>query len=332
MVLKDRVQEFTGRRIAVLGDIIADEYLLGQTSRVSREAPVLILKYHSRELSLGGAANAAHNVKTLGGEVSLIGVVGEDPLGEEVLGLLEAEGIKTQGVVRAPEASTTCKTRILAGGLYTAKQQVLRIDREWEGEYTRPTTEKLLASLKRATRRAEALVVSDYGLGVVKGPVLAAVNRLAEEAGAASPQPRLPLVTVDSRHNVLAFRGVTSLTPNEVEVQEVLGNHLPEERVLREGEALRRRLGARGLLLTRGSRGMILFEGGEAPRPLSIFGSDEVADVTGAGDTVISAFTLAQAAGASMWEAAQLANIAAGLVVMKRGTATVTAQELLEVL
>lgn len=332
MRLKDRVRDFSGRHVAVLGDIIADEYLLTQTSRVSREAPILILKYHSREVSLGGAANAAHNVKALGGEVSLIGVLGEDPLGEEVIALLKAKGIETQGVVRAPEASTTCKTRILAGGLYTAKQQVLRIDREWGGEYTESTSKRLLASLEEASRRVEALLVSDYGLGVVKGPVLSAVNRLAEEACAASPRPRPPLVTVDSRHNVLAFRGMTALTPNEVELKEVVGNPLPEERVFREGEALRRRLGARGLLLTRGSRGMVLFEGGEAPRPLDIFGSDEVADVTGAGDTVISAFTLAQVAGASMWEAAQLANIAGGLVVMKRGTATVTAEELLEVL
>ncbi len=332
MGLKERARDFSGRRITVLGDIIADEYLLAQTDRISREAPVPILKYRSRELSLGGAANAAHNVKALGGDVSLVGIVGEDHLGKEILKLLETEGVDTQRVIRAQEAATTCKTRILAGGFHTTKHQILRIDRESEGEYAKTTTERLLASLEEALQGAEALVVSDYGLGVVKEPVVAAVNRLAERALAASSNPRSPLVTVDSRHNLLAFRGITALTPNELELQEVIDNHLPEDRIFQEGEALRRRLGARGLLLTRGSRGMVLFEAGEEPRPIGIFGLDKAADGTGAGDTVISAFTLAQAAGASMWEAAQLANIAGGLVVMKRGTATVSARELLEAL
>lgn len=327
--LRARAGSLRGRRVLVLGDIIADEYLMGLTHRVSREAPVLILKHQSREVRLGGAGNAANNVRALGGEVRLLGVLGDDALGREVLDLLEERGIDASGALRLPGVATTCKTRILAGGVNTALQQVIRIDREWEGEIPGDALDRLGAGLREMAEEADAVIISDYGLGVVGPRMIEGVNTLAAEKCAS--KGGLP-VLVDSRFRLMHFRGVTAVTPNEVEMSEAVGGPLGEEALFREAERLRDRMGLRGLLLTRGRRGMVLFEAGRPPRPLGIFGSDDVADVTGAGDTVIGTFALALAAGADLWESTQLANVAGGLVVMKRGTATVSQEELLEAL
>ncbi|MFQ5693268.1 MAG: bifunctional heptose 7-phosphate kinase/heptose 1-phosphate adenyltransferase [Nitrospinota bacterium] len=327
--LRARAEALRGRRVLVLGDLIADEYLLGLTHRVSREAPVLILRHRSRELSLGGAGNAANNVRALGGEVVLLGWLGDDDLGREVLDLLEERGIDASGVLRLPGVETTRKTRILAGGVNTSMQQVIRVDREWEGEIPEGALDRLAAALRERAEEVDAVLVSDYGLGVVGPRMIRTVNALAAEKSAGDGG--LPIL-VDSRYRLNAFREVTAVTPNEVEIRGVLGDTLDEAALFREAEGLRDRMGLGGLLLTRGRKGMVLFEAGAEPRFLDIFGSDDVADVTGAGDTVIGTFTLALSAGNGMWESAQLANVAGGLVVMKRGTATVSHQELLEVL
>ncbi len=331
--LRGCAQALRGRRVLVLGDLIADEYLLGTTHRVSREAPVLILRRRSRELKLGGAGNAANNVRALGGEVRVLGLLGDDAAGHEVLDLLRDRGIVASGVLRLPEIETTIKTRILAGQSNTTMQQVIRIDREWEGEIPRDAADRLARTLRERAEEADAVLISDYGLGAVGPEVIRAVNALAKEKCASNGG--LPLL-VDSRHGLSGFCGVTAVTPNEGEILEVLcgrpGAAPDGDGLIREAEALRERLGIRGLLLTRGKNGMVLFEAGRPPQSLSIFGGDDVADVTGAGDTVIGTFCLSLAAEAGMWEAAQLANIAGGLVVMKRGTATVSNQELLEVL
>ena len=327
--LRERAEALRGRRVLVLGDIIADEYLLGLTSRVSREAPVLILKHQSRELKLGGAGNAANNVRDLGGEVRLLGVLGDDPLGGEVLEVLEERGIDASGVLRLPGVETTRKTRILAGGVNTAMQQVFRMDREGEGEIPEDAASRLASALKEMADEADSVLISDYGQGVVGPQMIEAVNRLAEEKSASDGG--LP-VLVDSRYRLNGFRGATAVTPNEVEMREILAGPLGEEALFREAEGLRQRLGFGGLLLTRGKKGMVLFEAGRSPQSLAIFGGDDVADVTGAGDTVIGTFTLSLASGAGMWESAQLANVAGGLVVMKQGTATVSHRELLEAL
>jgi rfaE bifunctional protein kinase chain/domain len=312
-----------------LGDVIADEYLLGLTSRVSREAPVLILKRHSRELALGGAGNAANNVRALGGEVRLMGWVGDDALGGEVLDLLKEKGIDASGVLRLPGIETTCKTRILAGGVNNSMQQVIRMDREWEGDLPAQAVDRLATVLRETADQVDAILISDYGLGVVGPRMIEAVNALAKEKSAGNGG--FPLL-VDSRYQLSSFQGVTAVTPNEFEMREVLGKGLSRKALFQESETLRERKGFRGLLLTRGKNGMVLFEESQPPQTLDIFGSDDVADVTGAGDTVIGTFTLAMASGATMWESARLANIAGGLVVMKRGTATVSQKELLEAL
>ena len=331
--LRGWAKALRGRRVVVLGDIIADEYLFGSTHRISREAPVLILKHRNRELRLGGGGNAANNIRDLGGEVRIIGILGEDASGEEVLELSRSRGIDTTGVLQLPDMDTTVKTRVLAGQSNTTMQQVIRIDRDWEGKLSSKVTAHLIDRLNDMAKEADAVLISDYGLGVVHSKVVEAVNALARDR--AARDGGLPVV-VDSRFGLRGFRGITAATPNEAEMREVIGQvgkeDLEDETLYREVAAVRKRQEFGGLLLTRGKNGMVLFEGENPPQSLRVFGGDDVADVTGAGDTVIGIFSLSLAAGAGMWESAQLANIAGGLVVMKRGTATVTRRELLEVL
>jgi rfaE bifunctional protein kinase chain/domain len=317
------VGAFQGRRIAVVADLVMDEFLNGRVERISREAPVLILQYEGSDLRLGGGANAVHNIKTLGGEPFPVGFVGHDATGRSLLGLLARKKINTIGVGRAKGYGTPLKTRILGGGFHSTRQQIVRMDRthplsdtahRWSEDHVRRALSRIGA--------VDGVLVSDYGLGLVTREVLGLSTAFARKH-------RAPL-TADSRHALLGLEGVTAVTPNEPEVEEALGVAIGHDmrKLERAGRMLQARLKTPSVLVTRGSDGMSLFEAGEPPRHIPVFGSDEVADVTGAGDTVIATFTLALAAGASAFEAAHLANIAGGLVVMKRGTATVSAREL----
>ena len=319
------VDVFGGRTVVVVGDVIADEYLFGKPARISREAPVLILRFTEREALLGGAANAAHNVAALGGRVVPIGVLERDPAGDELVALFHAHGIATDGLVAETGRTTTVKTRIMAGGYQATRQQVVRLDREPSGELQPMTEDALLSRLTALGARADAFLVSDYGYGTVTPRVFERVRALARRSGA--------IVTVDSRYQLPRFTGVTAATPNEAELAQLTGLDVDDERTVEKaGRQLLERLDARLLLVTRGSRGMALLERDGATTFVPIHGTDEIADVTGAGDTVISAFTLGLAAGASPLAAASLANVAGGIVVMKRGTATVTATELRQAL
>lgn len=325
----DRLQEvvarFRSRTVVVIGDLIADEYLIGKPGRISREAPVIILKYADRDIRLGGAANAANNVHALGARVLPIGVIGRDRAGEELTALFHAAGLPIDGVVTEPGRITPMKTRIMAGGYQATRQQVVRLDREPCGELAPASEDALLTRLTELATRADAIVVSDYGYGTVTPRVFERVRALALK--------RKAIVTVDSRYDLPRFAGVTAATPNEAELGELTGAPVDDERsVEKAGRHLLERLDARLLLVTRGSQGLALLEREGAATFLPIFGTDEIADVTGAGDTVISSFTVALAAGAAPVEAAALSNVAGGLVVMKRGTATVAAAELLEAL
>ena len=318
------VDGFKARRVLVVGDIIADQFIYGEVARVSREAPVLILKYDATEMVAGGAGNAANNVAALGGRAGLAGVVGGDAEGRRLLGGL-ARGVDRSSVVRARGYRTPVKTRILAGGVHSAKQQVVRIDREIESPRSDSAVRAFEARVRTALRRCDAVVLSDYGSGLVT-PALA---RMIRATLARRTSRRVP-VLVDSRYRLLDYRGLTICTPNESEVEHMLGVRIDDNpRVLeRAGREILRRTRAAAVLITRGSRGMALFQPKQTTDHIAIFGSDEVADVTGAGDTVIAAVALALAAGATFSEAARLANYAGGLVVMKRGTATVSAREL----
>ncbi len=317
------IDALAGRRVAVVGDVVADEFVYGRVARVSREAPVLILEYDSTEIVPGGAGNAANNVAALGGLVRLAAVVGRDEPGARLVAALH-RGVDRSGVLRLLGAATPVKTRILAGGIHSAKQQVVRIDRG----VGRRADMRARAAFERAALKgvkdADAVLVSDYGSGLVT-PAL--VSRLR---GALQRRSTPVQLLIDSRYRLLAYRGLTACTPNEPEVEQALGVRINDNpRVLeRAGRTLLAQTRMRAVLITRGSRGMALFEPDRPTVHIPIFGTDEIADVTGAGDTVVATVTLALAAGASFEQAARLANFAGGLVVMKRGTATVSASEL----
>ena len=314
------IDEIAGRRVVIAGDLLADQFIYGEIARVSREAPVLILNYDSTEVVPGGAGNAAANVAALGGSARAMGQTGRDEAGRRLLGALRQRKVDVTQVIRPAHFRTPTKTRILAGGIHSAKQQVVRIDHASGAAADERTRAAFESRVLRAVRGADALLVSDYGCGLVT-PDLAAKAR---------QQLKHAPVIVDSRYNLLTFHGMTACTPNESEVEQALGVKIGDDRkaLERAGRLLLKQTRAKAVLVTRGSRGMALFEPGHPTVHIPIVGSDEIADVTGAGDTVIATVTLALSAGATFLEAALLANHAGGLVVMKRGTATVSASEL----
>lgn len=332
------IDRFARVRVAIVGDLIVDEFIYGEIARVSREAPVLILNYDSTEIVPGGAGNAANNVAALGGAASAVGVLGRDATGDRLIETLGAK-VNVRGVVRPRGFRTPTKTRILAGGIHSAKQQVVRIDRSSGPALTEADTRAVAAKLFAAAAKADALLVSDYGSGIVTPALVREAAMRLRRVGRGFPGRRstseggslaAPPVLVDSRYSLLKYRNITTCTPNESEVEQLFGIRIGENtRVLEKaGRELLDRTKSEAVLVTRGSRGMALFERGAPTVHVPISGSDQIADVTGAGDTVIATMTLALAAGATFLEAARLANYAGGIVVMKRGTATVSADEL----
>jgi rfaE bifunctional protein kinase chain/domain len=321
--LESIVRAFRGRRVLVVADLVADEFVYGRVERISREAPVLILRHDTTDVRLGGGANAVHNIRTLGGVPLPFGVLGRDDHGRRVRALLREKGIAAGGVLDEPAYATPVKSRILAGRAHSTKQQIVRLDR-YSPLAPRSGARRAVERALRAFRGpVDGVLVSDYGCGLLDAALVRAAVAFARAR-------RVP-VTVDSRFSLLRFRGMTAVTPNEPEVEEALGITIGHDRRRLEaaGRALLERLRCRAVLVTRGSDGMALFEPGQPPLHIPIHGTDEVADVTGAGDTVIATFTLALAAGARPAEAARLANFAGGIVVMKHATATVSAEELL---
>jgi len=308
------------RRVAVLGDVIADEFVYGRVARVSREAPVLILEYDSTEIVAGGAGNAANNVAALGGRARLVGLVGRDETGRRLVTSLHAR-VERGGLLQPKGYETPKKTRILAGGIHSAKQQVVRIDRVAASVPDAAAREAFAREAAKAVVGCDAVLISDYGSGLAS-PGLA--RSLRARLG-----PKVPIL-VDSRYQLLKYRGLTACTPNEAEAEQALGVKINDNRRVleRAGRALLNQTRMDAVVVTRGSRGMALFVRDQPTVHIPIFGSDEIADVTGAGDTVMATIALALAAGATFAQAARLANYAGGIVVMKRGTATVSAAEL----
>jgi rfaE bifunctional protein kinase chain/domain len=322
--LLDSVGNFQGKKIAVWGDIIYDEYILGATRRISREAPVLILSYRSKEFSLGGAGNSILNLKALQAEPVPIGVLGKDESGEEVLQILKTLGISKDHVLIEKDFQTPLKTRILAGEETARKQQILRIDREAQVPDKNDIVKQLTDILLSIIPSVDALLISDYNYDTVKQEAFNAVIPEYKRAG-------IP-VSLDSRFQVLQYKDITIATPNEPELEEAIQVELDkdEDIVEKAGSSLLERIRARAVLVTRGAKGMVLFEKGKTPYSIPAHGASDIVDVTGAGDTVISVLTLALASGSDFREAAKLANYAASVVVMKKGTATVSIQELKE--
>ncbi|HEU4724724.1 MAG TPA: PfkB family carbohydrate kinase [Candidatus Eisenbacteria bacterium] len=322
---RDRLLDLARRigraRVVVLGDVVLDRYWVGRSSRLSREAPVIILEFEEERGVPGGAANAAANVRSLGGRARLVGRAGGDPAGVTLRRVLKSHGLEPRWIVRDAAIDTAVKTRVLAGSSHAARQQLVRLDRGRRVTAGPAAERAIVARLRNALRGADALLLSDYGYGVLGPGVRAAALRQARRAG-------VPVV-VDSRWALRSYRGATLLTPNEHEIAEAF--HLPSldaSALRRAGESLRAAAGADAVWITRGSDGMLLLERRVRARRVPVVGGRDVVDTTGAGDAVSAAAALALGVGATQAEAALLATYAASVVVMKRGTATVTRAEL----
>ncbi len=321
--LKKIIESFSEITITVIGDFVADEFVFGEISRVSREAPVLILKYREKTVVPGGGANAVNNLADLGVNVLPVGIVGNDEPGRQLLRAFRKKHVPVSGILKGVAYATPTKTRILAGMTHSARQQVVRIDREPASEPDRNQKRELVLAARQYVRASDAILISDYGYGAATPAIL---NAIREKGRLDNMQ-----VVLDSRHRMLQYSGVTAATPNEPEVEDALCMQIGHDwsQLCAAGEQVMARMKLQSLVITRGRDGMAAFTGNQRPIDIPIFGSDQVADVTGAGDTVIATFIAALAAGASTEDAAHLANYAGGIVVMKRGTATVSRDELL---
>lgn len=310
------IQRFSEQKIVIVGDPVADQFLRGTISRVSREAPVFILRHNETETLAGGAANAAVNVASLGAKAVLAGFIGKDSNGEALLKSLDAANVDHKLVVASDKLQTTTKVRVIAGQHYATRQQVIRIDYENTGVIDAELKDQLEKNIRRAVADADAIIISDYNYGAANPETAASIFRTAHER-------KIPVI-VDSRFRLQEFRGATSATPNQDEVEQILGENFTEQDCV----GLCERLGFESLMVTRGNQGMMLLEKGKKPVYLPAVGAKEPIDVTGAGDTVIAVYALALAAGLNFAEAAELANYAGGIVVMKKGTASVSLSEL----
>ncbi len=319
------LEKFSRLRIVVLGDLMLDEYVFGATTRISREAPVLILK-HERTLSLpGGGANPVSNIASLGAEALPVGVLGTDRAGETLRDLFKEKGVDVGGIVGEPGRVSPVKIRVLAGDHNTARQQVIRSDHLAEHPRLPATEKAVLAALEARLKGADGLIVSDYGNGLITPAVLRFVNGLARKL------PKL-VTCVDSRYQLGEYRGVTAMVPNETEAAPAAGyEDFGPDDLDKIGRRLLSRTKAKQVLITRGSRGMSLFKAGRR-EDIGVLGGTQIVDVNGAGDSVAACFTLALAAGASSSQAMQLANAAGGVAVMQAGPASVTRDQIISLL
>ena len=312
------IDNFAGKNIVIVGDLVADQFLNGTIERVSREAPVFILDHDSTDTLPGGAANAAANVASLGAKPLLIGLIGRDHNGSLLSASLDNSGVCPDYIIEDPAISTTTKIRVLAGQHYAPRQQVIRIDYKNRSEITEGTRGKLHRNLTTAAETADGIIISDYNYGVADKELVALARNLAAER-------QIPLL-IDSRFRLSAFPDATSATPNQEEVEQILGKDFTVENCAE----LRERLGYEALLVTCGNKGMLLCEREKRPVQIDPIGSLEPVDVTGAGDTVIAVYALGLAAGLSFERSARIANHAGGIVVMKKGTCSVSVEELVE--
>jgi len=321
--LRELVAGFTGRRILALGDMVADEYIIGRPVRLSREAPIPVLEWTDRYIVPGGGANLARNARTLGGEVAVAGVIGRDEPGGALRESLLAAGVGIAGLVEEHGRPTSTKTRVIGGSSQVVSQQIARIDRVVSTEIDDAAKARIIDYLRRELPRFDALIISDYENGVINRDIIAAALPLAHEHGLT--------ITVDAHGDLHRFQGITIATPNQDEAAATLGAPLRgDDDVRRGGIDLVRSMRARGVLITRGSEGMTLVEADGACHHLPASQLSEVRDATGAGDTVSATVTLALTAGASLLEAAHLGNLAAGIVVRRLGAATTTQERLVD--
>ncbi len=315
------LKEFANTRVMVLGDLIADEFLNGEVSRISREAPVLILRHRATDVVPGGAANAAANMASLGGRIEVVGAFGQDLSGESLAQALLERGIDTSGVVIDPDRPTTTKTRISASSQQSVTQQIVRVDRESHEPLSPELEDAVIAILEERIPEIDGLLISDYGNGVLTPRIVQAALEIARK--------HAKLITVDAQGDLSVFKGVAALTPNQPEAEAVVGFPIVDQDSLkRAGQRLLELTEAGAVLITRGGNGIAVFEANGTITQIPAFNRTEVFDVTGAGDTVVGTLTLALAGGASYVEATILANLAASIVVRRFGTSTTTVEEM----
>jgi D-glycero-beta-D-manno-heptose-7-phosphate kinase len=322
------INAFHGKRVLVIGDMVADEYLIGRPTRISREAPVLILEMYEERILPGGATNVAVNASTLGSEVYLAGVVGDDLPGQRLRRAIGDLQMHQEGLLTDKTRPTSTKTRIIAGSSQIVQQQIVRIDRVDTSDVREPCKGQIIDYIKHMLPIVDAVMLSDYDNGVISPDIIEVCIPTARKLN--------KVVVVDSHGSLFRFQGVTALTPNQPEAELTLGMTITTEEQLNEaGQRLLTGSNAQGVLITRGSEGMSLFEVDKAPLHLPVHRipyASEIVDTNGAGDTVAATFTLALTAGANMAEAAFLANAAASLVVRRLGCASNTPEELMSVI
>ncbi len=315
------INRFKGKKICVIGDIIADIYIFGKPYRLSREAPVVVIKHEEERIYPGSAGNTINNLLSLGAQVFPVGFIGEDNAGDMLMEYFSrCKTISMDGLVRY-KGETVTKTRILAGDTHTSKQQVIRIDKDSNKPFPENARAIFTKKLTDIAPLMDAFILSDYGHGTVDAGTIEIMKGMAKDR----------VVVGDSRYNLNAFKGLTIITPNESEAY-TLSSMDEEEDIEAAGRKIMDFMDITALLITRGNKGMSLFLKDGKIHHIPISGTDAVTDVTGAGDTVCAALTLSLAGSADFYTASRIANYAAGIVVMKRGTATVDVQELKAVL
>ena len=319
------LKNFNKINILIIGDMVADVYLKGNISRVSREAPVLVLEHAGEKVVPGGAANVVHNVATLGGQAFAVGLIGNDKAGSGLRDILNDKNVDTTGLIVEENRPTITKTRIIAGGSATVSQQIVRIDQEVKASILKQSEESFINILKQVIDKIDAVVLSDYGSGMLSDKIR---NFIIE-----SCQEKNIKTIVDSRYDILKFEGVSFVKQNEAEAAKAVGFELTsEDAVVTAGKILLEKLQAEGIIISRGEQGMSLIQDNGEIHHIPVVDKSEVFDVSGAGDTAVAAFILAIASGAKPVEATKIANFAAGIAVRKLGTATVSNEELNEVL
>lgn len=303
--------------------MVADEYIVGRPARISREAPVIILHYADSFIRPGGATNTAHNLSSLGARTHVVGVIGDDEMGRRLKQTLDDLSICTRGLLVDTARPTSTKTRVVGKGTQEVQQQIVRIDRVDDSLIDGNLRDRMIDVMSRTLPEVDALLISDYENGVISSEVIACCLPRARRLGLT--------ITVDSHGDLYRFKGVTAATPNQPEAEATLGSLIRDEADLEQaGNRLLEGMEAQGVLITRGSEGIALFERGKPmyELPVSVHSDSDVVDPTGAGDTVAAVFTLAIGSGGTMREAAYLGNVAGGEVVKRTGAATLTPAEL----
>ena len=319
------VSQLQGKTILVIGDMVADIYLEGRISRISREAPVLVLEQAGEKIVAGGAANVVNNVATLGGEVYAVGLLGDDHAAAGIKKALQENGVNTEGLLLDASRPTIAKTRIIAGGRATVSQQIVRIDKESHQPMNKDFEQKILKYIEKLLPKIEGVVISDYGSGTVTPAIQKQLIKCCRKRN-------IPSI-VDSRYGIHEFKNIGYIKQNDAELAAAVGRELSDEESLYDaGQELLNELSADGVLVTRGEKGMVLLEKDGAIHDIPVSDKSEVFDVSGAGDTCVATVILALAAGSEPAKAAEISNFASGIAVRKLGTSTVSATELRNVL